>query len=563
MRKHLQYLIGLAAFICTVVVFQFFHASALTTMTTLKPNGDVTTGWTTGGASNLGTCTTHCDYVDEPLDGSNNGDGAGSYVQTVNNQTEEFAMQNPSSTGQRATNVKVRIYYTRQTNGLATNTITLNLRVNGTLQTAVNPPNDPGPGNGVYAWYESDFAAPGAGWTKADIDALQVYMFKGNELFSDQFRVSTIETIVTWVSPDLAEDASRIYENADSTTPGTPLAATDTLTEVHNDTEFRMRLGITPSTVDWLSGTWGDHNNTYNLQYAPKTQASCAAQVSGWSDVQSGSGTIRWFNNPSVADNAGISSYANDPTTSGTIDYQTYRESNGFTLANNVTAGDTALWDFSLQDVGSSPGDDYCFRVVKSNGSLLESYSAYPEVLTVGDYGATIVDAGGTEVTTPQVSFPSTVVQTSCQNSTATLGISSQKLRVQNDLVTNGWDVSIAATDGASTLWEAGSLRYDFNDSAVCSDGGDSDAYGGALEVQASSTTSTPKSGCTNTGVSIGSDASFIESSVDAISLASADSSAARFCYWDLTGIGLEQSIPAATPSGNYTIDMTVTMTAL
>ena len=35
-----------------------------------------------------------------------------------------------------------------------------------------------------------------------------------------------------------------------------------------------------------------------------------------------------------------------------------------------------------------------------------------------------------------------------------------------------------------------------------------------------------------------------------------------RFCYWDVTGVGLEQQIPGATPPGSYTIDMTLTVTA-
>lgn len=538
------------------VVVAFLLASqvwAVQSIGTLRPTSTVSnTQWVGTGTAN-GTCVGICDYIDETTS-----DGDTSYLNGAGGQAPQatFGMGGSSANGQRATSIVVTVVG-RSGSGsiLGYPPITVSLTINGGTTAAPNFTYN-------STTYQNRTATFSGSWTKSQVDAATVTIQKGANGLQPAVRISTMYATITWEAPVFTEDASRLYENVDSATPGTPLAGTNTLSEVQNDAAFRMRLGITPGDITWLSGAWGVHSNAYNLQYAGKTAASCAAQVTGWSVVQAGSGTVRWYNNPSVADGASISAYANDPTTSGTIDYQKYQESNNFTLANNVNVGDTALWDFSLQVVAGTPGDTYCFRVVQANGTPLGTYSAYPEATVVGDYSVTVIDAGGAEVVSPFVAFPSTQVSTSCQDVSATLGQSSQKLRIQNDILTDGWDVSIAATDGSGALWDSGSLHYDFNDIAGCSDDLDTDGYGGALQVDPSGATVSAKSGCSSTGVSAGSQSAFIEGSVDAISLVSADNSSERFCYWDVTGIDLEQIVPAATGSGNYTLDMTITMTA-
>ncbi|HEU0266601.1 MAG TPA: hypothetical protein VFQ70_03165, partial [Candidatus Saccharimonadaceae bacterium] len=73
---------------------------------------------------------------------------------------------------------------------------------------------------------------------------------------------------------------------------------------------------------------------------------------------------------------------------------------------------------------------------------------------------------------------------------------------------------------------------------------------------------SSPKSGCSNTGISFGTDSSFSQNSVDTITLMTGSSATGSNCYWDLTGIGVSQTIPAGQPNGVYSLDLTATVVA-
>lgn len=73
----------------------------------------------------------------------------------------------------------------------------------------------------------------------------------------------------------------------------------------------------------------------------------------------------------------------------------------------------------------------------------------------------------------------------------------------------------------------------------------------------------TPQGGCSNTGLSLGSQASYNEEiSLNSITVLTAGGSAEVGCYWDTTGIPLDQSIPEEQASSSYTIDMTLSIIA-
>lgn len=71
------------------------------------------------------------------------------------------------------------------------------------------------------------------------------------------------------------------------------------------------------------------------------------------------------------------------------------------------------------------------------------------------------------------------------QITTGYLGTSSERVRVDNTTTNPQWVASIAATDGPTALWSAGTPKYDFNDpTASAVDGADSsDSYGGQLSI--------------------------------------------------------------------------------
>ncbi len=166
-----------------------------------------------------------------------------------------------------------------------------------------------------------------------------------------------------------------------------------------------------------------------------------------------------------------------------------------------------------------------------------------------GTLSVDIVDSGGTTVASPSVSFGAATFSFSTQTSTGTLGATAQKIRLSNTTGTAAWTMSVAATSGPTTLWTTGSITYDFNGSAA----------NGRLTVNPSVATITPQGGCASTGISFGSSTSFVQGTTDSVSLATASGSTQTGCYWDFTGVGLTQDIPAKQSAGTYTISLTLT----
>lgn len=193
------------------------------------------------------------------------------------------------------------------------------------------------------------------------------------------------------------------------------------------------------------------------------------------------------------------------------------------------------------------------------------NYAAWRIPSATGSLGADIVDSGGTSITSP--TFPMATVGFSfeCGQSSGSLGASSQRVRVTNTSASPAWSLSIAATDGVTALWRNGgnTEQYDFNDGTGspngCSDGVDGDTRAGQMTIDPSVATVSPQSGCSTTGLSLGTSSSFAEGSNDAVTLISASSGADTGCYWDITGIGLNQFIPDNQPPDNYSINLTIT----
>jgi len=82
------------------------------------------------------------------------------------------------------------------------------------------------------------------------------------------------------------------------------------------------------------------------------------------------------------------------------------------------------------------------------------------------------------------------------------------------------------------------------------------------MTVNPSGATITPKGGCSNTDLDLGSLASFSEGVVDNITLLTAGSLANTSCFWDLTSVSVSQTIPASQSVDIYTLDLTLTITA-
>lgn len=182
----------------------------------------------------------------------------------------------------------------------------------------------------------------------------------------------------------------------------------------------------------------------------------------------------------------------------------------------------------------------------------------------IGTLGVDIVDGSGASVLSPSIAMSGLVNSNLCQTTTGTLGIASQKIRQTNTTGYSPWSLSIAASGGTTANWSAGTDTYDYNDAGTggCTDSGDADNLAGQLSVNPTVATNTPQSGCTTTGVSLGSSSAFSQGVTDSITLASASTSALPGCYWDITGITLSQKVPALQAAGSYALQLTLTSVA-
>lgn len=192
-----------------------------------------------------------------------------------------------------------------------------------------------------------------------------------------------IDVIIAKLQPpsDLEQSSYRWFANIDSTDVGDPLAAANSAAYAPKQGKpFRLRFTIHVSVTDRDANGAG-----LKLQFSTRS-GTCDTGFSGesYSDVDTASGAIRYYDNATPNDADSLTVNANDPTHSGdSIIAQSYQEANNFT--NNIATianGEDGLWDVALIDFSSPASTTYCFRVVRATDELLETYSVIPEITT-------------------------------------------------------------------------------------------------------------------------------------------------------------------------------------
>ncbi len=195
------------------------------------------------------------------------------------------------------------------------------------------------------------------------------------------------------------------------------------------------------------------------------------------------------------------------------------------------------------------------------------------QLINAGTLSTDILDASRVAVSSPSFSMSNKAFSFDCQSgggaSTGSLGSNTQRLYTNNpDGADNGWTLTIAATGGATARWANGgaSQFFDFNDTggSGCTDGGDADAQGGQLTIDPSVGTVTTDCGsCGSTGITKGSSSAFNQGTLDSITLVNAAAGSDDIWRGYLTGATLSQTIPAEQAADSYTLNMTLTATAL
>jgi hypothetical protein len=194
------------------------------------------------------------------------------------------------------------------------------------------------------------------------------------------------------------------------------------------------------------------------------------------------------------------------------------------------------------------------------------------QTINAGTLATDILDNTGAVVGSPSAALSTRTFSFGCQSggsaSTGTLGTNLQRLYVMNpDSADNGWTLTIAATGGATSVWEnAGATQtFDFNDPTTsgCTDGGDVDTRGGQLTINpAAGSLTTDCISCTTGSITLGSSSAYSQGVTDSITLINAAAGSNDVWRGYLTNVGLSQTIPAEQAVDSYDINLTITVTA-
>lgn len=206
-----------------------------------------------------------------------------------------------------------------------------------------------------------------------------------------------------------------------------------------------------------------------------------------------------------------------------------------------------------------------------SSAALAASNPTLTQTITAGVLSTDILDASRNPVASPSVAMSAKAFGFDCQtgvdSSSGTLGTNTQRLYVNNPSgANNGWTLTMAATSGPTSTWSNGGAtnKFDFNDPSACTDGADADTQSGQLSLDPSvGTLTTDCSSCTTTGVTKGSSSAFSQGVTDSLTVLSAAAGSDDVWRGYLTDGSIKQVIPGETPADSYTINLTLTATAL
>jgi hypothetical protein len=195
----------------------------------------------------------------------------------------------------------------------------------------------------------------------------------GNTEYVPYIVFESAGTYTANINVALDQDTYRFYENTNAIQPSTPLGNENTaITNVANASVLRVRTAI--QTGDALESSVLQ----FKLQYGQG--ATCSA-IGTWYDVGAlDSGTIwRGYNNATPADGAAVTASL---LNSQANVLESYEEANS-SVANlvQIADGSRGEWDWVVENNGATGGTDYCFRITKSDGSVME-YTRYPKVTT-------------------------------------------------------------------------------------------------------------------------------------------------------------------------------------
>lgn len=203
-----------------------------------------------------------------------------------------------------------------------------------------------------------------------------------------------------------------------------------------------------------------------------------------------------------------------------------------------------------------------------ATSSYAANNATVTQVINSGTLTTDIRDASRVTVASPVFAMTAAPFSFNCQTLTGSLGSNTQRIYIDNpSSANNGWTLTVAATGGATSLWNNTGVTqsFDFNDptTAGCADGADADSKAGQMTLNPSAGTLTADcTTCAVTNITKGSSSAFNQGTLDSITLLTAAAASDDVGRWYLTGVTVSQSVPAEQPADSYSFGLTATVTA-
>ncbi|OGG91017.1 hypothetical protein A3H16_02230 [Candidatus Kaiserbacteria bacterium RIFCSPLOWO2_12_FULL_53_8] len=234
--------------------------------------------------------------------------------------------------------------------------------------------------------------------TVANDDIYQFRMTKAGTAF-DTYTVTPQWTIGS-TNPTYTQNSYRWYINRNSVQPGNPKKALNTaITSVDTGNLNRLRMDIAVATAN-LSAS----GQAFILQY--KTLGGGCDAAESWTSVGNATSSALWrgFVNSGATDGAAITSALLD--SSNILGSYNDIISPTFTNPNAIDSGQSGEWDWTVYNNGAAADTAYCFRVAKTGGTALDTYTNYAQ-LTTATVSSGSAGGSGSDVIVP-VETPST-----------------------------------------------------------------------------------------------------------------------------------------------------------
>ncbi len=181
----------------------------------------------------------------------------------------------------------------------------------------------------------------------------------------------------TYAAGELALDQTtyRFYNNADSVQPGSALGNENAaISNVADNNIIRIRMAVQAGLNNLAAA-----GQVFKLQYG---QGSTCSAIGSWTDVGAVDSGVIWR-----GDNVNTTPNDGDTITASLLNSQinaleSYEEeNNSVSNPNVITKGSRGEWDWVVQNNGAAAATDYCFRMVLSDGSVIQ-YTNYPKLTT-------------------------------------------------------------------------------------------------------------------------------------------------------------------------------------